>query len=109
MGKVVQFSVKMKSRAQHEAEVHDPSAPLAIRLMPMSKRLIEECNAQGGSIPPSTTWAWALVRLRPGLPDVMIEGGPADSMTEAEDKARAAFRGLEETWAQRRAEGLVMS
>lgn len=109
MGNLVQFNVKMKSRAAHEAAVYDPSAPCAIRLMPMSKSLVEECNAQGGDLPLSTTWAWAIVRLRTGLPDVMIVGGPADSMTEAEDRARKAFRDLEENWAQKRAEGLVMS
>lgn len=109
MGNLVQFKVKMKSRAAHEAAVYDPSAPLAIRLMPMSRKLVEDCNAQGGDLPVTTTWAWALVRLRPGLPDVMISGGPADSMTEAEDRARSAFRELEDEWAQKRAEELVLS
>ena len=88
-----------------------PNAPqdLESTMMPMSKSLVEQCNAQGGDLPLSTTWAWAIVRLRPGLPDVMIVGGPADSMTEAEDRARKAFRDLEDGWAQKRAEELVMS
>jgi hypothetical protein len=104
MGNVVQFNVKMKSRAEHEASVFDASAPLAIRLMPVTKSVVEECGLAS-----DTTWVWALVRLRPGMPDVVIVGGPADSMTAAEDKARSAFRDLEDKWAQQRAEKVVRS
>ncbi len=97
MGKVVQLSARMKSRASYEiGSVGQFGAP-AIRLMPMTKAMIEETG-----LPATTTWAWAIVQLRPGQPDALLVGGPADSMSEAEARAREAFRELEEKWARER-------
>ena len=98
MGKLLQFSVAMKSRAWYETQSAPIYGPMAIRLMPMTPAQVEETG-----LPKTTTWAWAIVQLRPGQPDALLVGGPADSMSEAEGRAREAFKDYEEHWAQKRA------
>ena len=99
MGELRNFSVRMKSRALHELASAPAYGPLAIRLMPMSPSQVEEAQ-----LPQDTTWAWAIVQLRPGEPDALLRGGPAASMSEAEARARECFKDMEEDWAQGRAE-----
>jgi len=96
--RIVNFAVKMKSRAAFELETMKHYDLPSIRLQPLTKEMVDELKLPAGS-----TWAWAIVQPRKGQPDALLYGGTADSMSSAEAQARAEFKKREEEWARGRA------
>jgi hypothetical protein len=97
-GKVVPFSVRMKSRSSMELQnMHHFDLP-CIRLQPLTPQVVADLGLPAGS-----TWAWAIVQPRKGQPDALLYGGTADSMSGAEAQAREEFKKREEQWARKRA------
>ena len=98
MGEVIQFQVAMKSASRWAAERMGNYGVPAIRLQPLTPEAVDMMD-----LPPGTTWAWAIVQLRPGQTDALLCGGTADSQSSAEDQARKEFARQEKQWAQLRA------
>lgn len=85
-GRIIQFSCQMKSRGRFEVEDMHRFGPLAIRIQPISKDDVAMLH-----LPEGTTWVWAVVQVRPGLPDALLFGGTADSWTSAAQQARDEY------------------
>ena len=93
--RIVDFSVKMRSRAAFQADAAAKDGlPIthqyAIKLQPITADMIELTN-----LPADTTWAWCIVETIRAQPDKLILGGTATSITSAESQAREAFKRLE--------------